>query len=391
MSRSKAQAWDQTTLGSIATFINGYAFASSEHDNSGLPVIRIEQLRDRDAHVDRSSVKLPGHFLLQNDDIVFSWSGSFIVQLWDRGPAWLNQHLFRVIPKDGVNNRFLSHMLNWSIDPLSRQSHGTTMTHVTRRSLLAHAVLLPPPEEQRRIAEVLDAADGWITEADQALRKQNSLSEALGYSLIPVEPNPQLLGADWDLVPLSEVVPTADYGISSPLSSEGDGMPTLRMNNLADGRVRLDDLKFATTAIPGELTLLDQDVLFNRTNSFEHVGRTAIWRCELKRATFASYLVRLNPDIRRLDKEYLVRWLNQPAIQQRIRRMATPGVHQVNINPTSLRRVPIELPREVSRQRQIVQIMANCDQAADRMRAELARLKSVRQGLMDDLLTGRCG
>jgi type I restriction enzyme, S subunit len=166
-------------------------------------------------------------------------------------------------------------------------------------------------------------------------------------------------------------------------------MPTLRMNNLAGGRVCLDDLKVATAPIPENLILKGQDVLFNRTNSFEHVGRAAIWRGELRRATFASYLVRLNPDTRKLVPEYLVRWLNRPAIQQRIRRIATPGVHQVNINPTNLRRIPIELPADISRQREIVMALEDCDAVIDRMTAELARLHSFRQGLLEELLTGR--
>jgi type I restriction enzyme S subunit len=221
------------------------------------------------------------------------------------------------------------------------------------------------------------------------LHKQDYLHDSLLCSLIPVSPDSQILGADWSLVPLIEVVPSADYGISSPLASDGNGIPTLRMNNLVSGRIRIDDIKFATAGVPGDLILRKRDVLFNRTNSFEHVGRTAIWRGELDRATFASYLVRLNPDPRRLIPEYLVRWLNHPAIQQRIRRIATPGVQQVNINPTSLRKIPIELPVDISRQAEVARILNECDQAADRIRAELECLKLVKQGLMDDLVTGR--
>jgi len=161
------------------------------------------------------------------------------------------------------------------------------------------------------------------------------------------------------------------------------------MNNLADGRIRLHEVKVSAAPVPAHLILRDRDVLFNRTNSLEHVGRTSIWRNEIERATFASYLVRLNVDEGRLFPEYLVRWLNQPAIQQRIRRLATPGVHQVNINPTSLRRIEMELPTDMSRQRYISATLNACEDVTDRMKVELQSLRKIKQGLMDDLLTGR--
>jgi type I restriction enzyme, S subunit len=226
MDLCEVQGWKQSTLGSVATFINGYAFAPDEHEDSGLPVIRIEQLKDRDAPTDRSSAKLPDQFLLHNDDIVFSWSGSFMVQLWDRGPAWLNQHLFRVIPKDGVNNSFLAHLLNWSIDLISRQSHGTTMTHVTRRSLLAHNILLPPLQEQCRIAEILDTLDEEIQASTRVVGKLQTLKAGLVNAL----PH-QSLGSK----SIGEVTEFVIDGVHHTPYYQESGVPFITVENLTRG------------------------------------------------------------------------------------------------------------------------------------------------------------
>ena len=131
------------------------------------------------------------------------------------------------------------------------------------------------------------------------------------------------------------------------------------------------------------------NVLFNRTNSIDHVGRTGIWRGQIDVASFASYLVRLVPQTGRLTAEFLNRWLNWSPTQIRIRRWATPGVHQVNINPTNLRGTAIAVPKAVEEQNRIASFLQGSDEKLNAARVELAKLRLLKQGLMDDLLTGR--
>ncbi|MEH1889008.1 MAG: hypothetical protein V7K92_05885 [Nostoc sp.] len=131
------------------------------------------------------------------------------------------------------------------------------------------------------------------------------------------------------------------------------------------------------------------DVLFNRTNSIEHVGRSGIYRGQIKQASFASYLVRLIPDQSKLIPEYLNIWLNLPTTQILIRRFATPGVHQVNINPTNLRQVLIALPQKTSEQELVVEKAASNNTRIRTEEAYLNKLKLQKQGLMQDLLTGK--
>ena len=191
---------------------------------------------------------------------------------------------------------------------------------------------------------------------------------------------------DWEVFKLSEVVPRAEYGISVSLDDEV-GIPVLRMNNLKNGEVDLTDLKKSASFKAASLLLQPLDVLFNRTNSIEHVGRTAIWRGQIKQASFASYLVRLIPEPSKLIPEYLNIWLNFPSTQLLIRRYATPGVHQVNINPTNLRKVLIALPKEVSEQRRIVEILGSMDETIAHTSSLIAKLKQMKAGLLHDLLT----
>src|SRR5690606_17057129 len=100
---SSHEGWRNAVLGDVAEFLNGYAFKPSDFTDDGLPVVRIKQLLNPSAPVDRFDGDLGERYLLRNGDLVFSWSGTLAVRRWDRGPAWLNQHLFKVIPAPGVD------------------------------------------------------------------------------------------------------------------------------------------------------------------------------------------------------------------------------------------------------------------------------------------------
>lgn len=160
------------------------------------------------------------------------------------------------------------------------------------------------------------------------------------------------------------------------------------MNNLFDGEFDLSELRYSKNLDAYRYKLNYNDVLFNRTNSLEHVGRTSIWK-GTEEVSFASYLVRLFPDTNKILPDYLNLWMNLPSTQSAIRRYATPGVHQVNINPTNLRKSKITLPKKLSEQEKIIGIIQNQKQALKSEIAALEKLQLLKQGLMQDLLSGQ--
>ncbi|MFE1174967.1 hypothetical protein [Streptomyces sp. NPDC058773] len=240
---------------------------------------------------------------------------------------------------------------------------------------------------QRRIVEVLDEA-AEAERATEATREKlrtvrTGILTAAMQSVTAVQPAP-----GWVRMPLKEVVPSVEYGISEALNQDSRGVPTLRMNNLRDGLPELRDLRYCPTPVRAKLLLQPGDVLFNRTNSIDHVGRAGIWNGELPEATFASYLVRLNPDTSRLTPEYLVEWLLHPVVRQRVKSIATVAVQQVNVNPSRLRELSIDLPENLDEQRRLTAGLAACDRRIAQENDELSKLRTLKQGLADDLLSG---
>jgi type I restriction enzyme S subunit len=160
----------------------------------------------------------------------------------------------------------------------------------------------------------------------------------------------------WSWVSVRDVVLFAQYGTSVKAdSTPNQGVPILRMGNIQDGQIDLTSLKYITRESEdiSEFTIAKGDILFNRTNSPELVGKTAIYDSDLE-AVFASYLIRLRCDQRVAHSGYLSSWINSPWGKWWARTVRTDGVSQSNINATTLQTMPLPLP-PLHEQEEIVQ------------------------------------
>lgn len=290
----------------------------------------------------------------------------------------------------------------------ARVASGSTRYGLGRSAIAATPIRMVPLEQQRRIGTILSTLDEAIEQTEALIAKLQQVKAGLMHDLFTrgVLPDGRLrptreeapglyeetrlgwLPRGWEVFSLGEVVPRSTYGISEALHSHGS-VPVLRMNNIRGGGVNLEELKFSTSTAASTLQLRPGDILFNRTNSIEHVGRTGMWRGELEKASFASYLVRLEFDPLRIQGSFLNAWLGWEQTQLEIRRFATPGVHQVNINPTNLRRSPIALPLSLGEQDRIVACLAGTNALLGGELRTIRSLVHTRRGLMNDLLSGR--
>jgi len=180
----RQDGWQRKTLGELADYINGYAFKPHDWGTTGLPIIRIAQLTDPEAQADCYSGSLPDTYRIDSGDLVFSWSATLLALTWDRGPAYLNQHLFKVVPAPGVNRRYLHHMLDHRMNDLAGQTHGTTMRHIKRSDLLPFPVEVPPSHEQHRIADILDTLDDAIRKTEEIIAKLQQAKRGLLHDLL---------------------------------------------------------------------------------------------------------------------------------------------------------------------------------------------------------------
>jgi hypothetical protein len=177
------EEWEDTTLGEVAAFTNGFAFKPEHLSGSHLPVIRIKQLLDESAEVDYTDVEVPERNIIDDGDLIFSWSGTLASRFWNRGRAALNQHLFRVTANEGSDLGWVHLALDYAVEDLLTKSHGTTMKHITKKVLENHEVIRPPLPVQRRIVDLMSHLDAHIAnlraEGDSLLRARNAARETL--------------------------------------------------------------------------------------------------------------------------------------------------------------------------------------------------------------------
>ena len=177
------------------------------------------------------------------------------------------------------------------------------------------------------------------------------------------------LPEDWRLVPVGDALLGTQYGLSEPGDSTGN-TPIVGMRDLNNGSVNLIGL--ATVDDGGadwtSMQLRRGDILLNRTNSADLVGKAGIVR-EDSEAVFASYLVRLDVDREKAEPEYVNYWLNTAIAQTALKRLSTRGVSQANINPTEFRKhCPLPLP-PLPEQRKIAEILRTWDEAIEKLEA----------------------
>ena len=296
-----------------------------------------------------------------------------------------------------IDRFFLFYILKF---PKFRNKIIASMTGTTGRQRASKEsvenldIPFPPIVEQRAVAGVLSVVDLAIQRTDMVIAKTERLKKGLMQTLLTrgighkefKDTEIGKIPKTWQTVKLGEALELCQYGLSIPMKDYGR-YPIIRMDEIIDGYVipqitkyvDLDDETFRS------FKLEKGDILFNRTNAYELVGRTGIFLLDGD-YVFASYLIRLRPKHEIFDPHFLTYYLIFS--QDRLRQLATKAVHQANINATNLKKFTIPKP-PLEEQQKIASIIFSVDQKLEFERKEKIRLEMIKQGLMDLLLTGK--
>lgn len=231
-------------------------------------------------------------------------------------------------------------------------SEGSLSPTIKWKTLAEQVFFIPPKDIQRKVIELGGHLIEQINDCENAIDSLNVLYRKVSRDFI-LGGNDfhTLFGSKktnvppgWRLGKLEDVLSRVQYGTSDAVHTEGC-TPVLRMMNIEGGKITASDLKFSKLPISDleSIKLKRGDILFNRTNSMEWVGKTGLFSLDGD-YVFASYMLRLNVKTDLVTPEFVNRYLNIPLIQYRLKAFATPGVSQANINPTSLKSMPFLIP-----------------------------------------------
>jgi type I restriction enzyme S subunit len=288
----------------------------------------------------------------------------------------LDNNCMAVSPLAGVYAEFLfTFMKTVDLGPLSI---ATTVPSVRKGDVGSIKLALPPKEEQRRIALKLNALDARSRRASRELHRIPILIERYKRAILAKAFSGELT-ADWrdqlrmqggDIARLSSAAEAFSYGSSAKSSPEGL-VPVLRMGNIQDGKLDWTDLVYTSDVDEiQKYRLQPGDVLFNRTNSPELVGKTALF-VGGREAIYAGYLIKIRCT-ERLLPSFLTYCLNSPQGRHYCWRVKTDGVSQSNINAKKLAAFEFLLPG-INEQTEIVRRIDSAFAWLDKIATEYAR------------------
>ena len=368
-------------LGDIATYINGYAFKPKDRGTEGLPIIRIQDLTGNSYDLGFYNGEYPEKVEINNGDILISWSASLGVYVWNRGKALLNQHIFKVVfDKLDINKQYFVFAVRYNLKEMEKQTHGATMKHITKKDFDNILIPFPDLRIQSKIAATLDKLQSIITHRRTQLEKLDLLVKA---RFVEMFGEPILNEKGWNMVTIGDIVTEVKYGTSKP-AVEGGKYPYLRMNNLTyDGHLDLTNLKMID--IPDseiEKCIVHRgDVLFNRTNSIELVGKTCVFDKD-EDMVIAGYIIRVRLKSIMLPI-VLSYFMNTDALKKKLRNMAKGAVNQANINAQEFKSINIYLP-PIELQTQFADFVKQVDKSRVAVQKELDKAQMLFDSLMQE-------
>ena len=293
---------------------------------------------------------------------------------------YCNQGFKNLICSDKIYNRYLYHFLKNNTDYLNSLGRGATFKEISKGIVENIEIPLPSLDDQRKIAAVLDKVSDLIAKRRQQLDKLDEMVKARFVEMFGTFP---ANGYNWPVGTIRDVIQEARYGSSRP-AVEGGQYPYLRMNNITySGELDLKDMKqidVPESELP-KCTVQRGDVLFNRTNSKELVGKTCVYdRDEMM--VLAGFVIRVRVNDRVLP-EFLSAFLNTDFSKQMLLGMCKTAIGQANINAQEMQNIGIYIP-PIDLQKEFVAFKQQVNKSKTTISHSLEKLEMLKKALMQE-------
>lgn len=278
------------------------------------------------------------------------------------------------------NRGYLWYAIANKVDELNAKGTGSTFKAISKHVLGETEIPLPSLDKQQRISVILDKLTSLISLRKQQLTKLDELVKARFVEMFGEYPSNQM---GWTICTIRDIVEDVRYGTSRP-AVDGGVYPYLRMNNITyGGELDLSDIK--RIDIPenelSKCTVKRGDVLFNRTNSKELVGKTCVYDKD-EMMVLAGFIIRVRVNERILP-EFLSSFLNADFSKQMLRGMCKAAIGQANINAQELQGIAMYLPPIVL-QRKFVDFKTEVSRQKLTIQQSLDKLEVLKKSLMQE-------
>lgn len=396
------------TLGDVADYINGRAFKPIEWETIGQPIIRIQNLTNSSTEINRTTGSYEEKYRVKTGDLLFAWSASLGAYIWNGENGWLNQHIFKVIPKEGVNKKYLYYYLLHVVDQLYAKTHGSGMVHITIKPFKATEIPIPSLAKQQRIVDRIESLFARLDEAKQKAqdaldsfetRKAAILHKAFTGELTAQWRKEHGVGMEsWETHELVECFEIVSGIQKTPARSPKDNpIPYLAVANVYRDIIDLSDIRYfeVTPEEIEKLKLQDKDILIVEGNgSGNEIGRCAMWHNELPLCIHQNHIIRMRNKTADVLPEYVLYYLNSQVGRSVMQERAKTTAGLYNLSAGKVKTIPLafaSLDEQIEIVRILDDLLVKEQQAKEAAEGVLEQIDLMKKAILARAFRGELG
>jgi len=399
------QDWNVRDIGELNPFVtSGSRGWAKYYADRGSAFLRITNLSRKSIYIDLADlklVKLPSddneglRTQLQDGDLLVSITADIGIIGYINSaipkPAYINQHIALVrFDSTKADSKFLSYYL---ASEVPQRAYKATTDQGAKAGMNLGGVrkikgLFPPIPEQRAIAAALSDVDALLAKLDQLIAKKRDLKQGAMQQLLTGQTRLPGFSGEWEVKRLGDcLLSRPDYGINAAAVTFSDKLPSyIRITDITEnGRFAPDPRVSVKAASADQYYLHEGELVFARTGA--SVGKSYLYSPHDGPLVFAGFLIRVRPNPERLVPGFLSAYATTKPYWNWVRLMSMRS-GQPGINGNEYAQLPLFLP-PLLEQTAIATILSDMDSELAALEARRDKTRTLKQGMMQELLTGR--
>ena len=423
------KTWDIKPFGECFNIIAGLGFSKSEYTQSGLNLLRIDNVSygkviwDSIAHLPENYVDKYPHLILEAGDLLLALNRPITngkLKLAKLAPHDLPSILYQRVGKISTSDKNID--LNFAFFLLTKfiklfveeSAVGTDQPFISTTKLKKCVLPMPPKEEQTAIANALSDVDALLTELEKLIAKKQAIKTATMQQLLtgktrlpqfathtegksqgqPKGTKPSELGEipeDWSVMTIGDIANVKTGPFGSALHEKdyvNDGTPIITVEHLGEKGITYQNLPMVSDADKLRLKayqLFEGDIVFSRVGS---IDRNALVTKDESGWLFSGRLLRVKLKLKNQNPSFFSHQFHTEPFKARVREVAV-GQTMPSLNTEILKNILVAVPKYHEEQTAIATILSDMDSEIQTLEQRLAKTRQIKQGMMQELLTGR--
>jgi type I restriction enzyme, S subunit len=396
--------WELRKFGDLATFRTGpfgSALHKSDYTSNGVPVINPMHIIDghivptRSMTISEQAANALSDFRLSPGEVVIGRRGDMgrcaVVREEHRG--WLcGTGSMIVRPASNVDADFIQRVLSSPsiVSAIEETSVGSTMINLNQATLSGLSIQTPPTAEQEAIAEALSDADALIASLDQLIAKKHQIKQGAMQELLTGKLRLPGFSGDWENLLIEDIADVKTGPFGSALHESDyvqSGTPIITVEHLGEFGVTRQNLPLVSDEDCKRLSayaLKSGDIVFSRVGS---VDRNSLISESESGWLFSGRLLRVRVNKERVYAPYLSFQFHTQSFKQLVLAVAV-GQTMASLNTRILKNISVALP-SLAEQTAIATVLSDMDTELAALESRLAKARHIKQGMMQELLTGK--